>query len=576
MRKITYLFFTLIALAFSTQVQGQCDYQLQMNDSFGDGWNGFEVTITHTLADNTTVVNTYTNVTLDDGDVGFFNIPGVNTGDLIDVTQTAAGDWPGEVSFQLVNALGGLEGPVGDENNNIVDHAVACPPCDIPDVTFTVVSNCPANSDFTIDVTINGVGTASGVTITDDQATAPVQTSGPFPITINYGAYTNGTAVVVSVANDDNAVCTVNSSSLTFDQGCPPANDDCAGAIELFCGDTDIPGDTSDATPDASLACGEVDGDANVVWYVFNSAAANTVTIDTCGSGYDTSLAIFTGSCGSLTCFANNDDSCATQSSITFQSQPATTYYIAVEGFGGASGTFDISVVCAPPCSPAEPNQDCASAVALGSVETQVDVLGIDSTCSTVNVANPACDPFGVIADVWYSFTGPPNGAVDITRTLGTATAIHYAIYEGSCGSLTLFADDPETDECVADASGTTSVSGLVSGQTYYLQLWNDGTSTPEEGTFDLSIVENTTLSNPEAQIDQFEFYPNPVKDKLTLNAQSPIDAIEVYNILGQRVMMAKPNAAQADMDMSSLGSGTYFVKVSAGTVSDTIRIIKK
>ena len=49
-----------------------------------------------------------------------------------------------------------------------------------------------------------------------------------------------------------------------------------------------------------------------------------------------------------------------------------------------------------------------------------------------------------------------------------------------------------------------------------------------------------------------------------------------MYNMLGQEVLSATPNAVDSDLDMSSLQTGTYFVKVTIANVTKTIRVIKQ
>ncbi|NNK72502.1 MAG: T9SS type A sorting domain-containing protein, partial [Flavobacteriaceae bacterium] len=71
-------------------------------------------------------------------------------------------------------------------------------------------------------------------------------------------------------------------------------------------------------------------------------------------------------------------------------------------------------------------------------------------------------------------------------------------------------------------------------------------------------------------------YYPNPVTDVLTMNAQDKIDNVEIYNMIGQRVMTMKPDAVQSQVDMTNLSQGTYFVRVTINNVSETIQIVKR
>ena len=73
-----------------------------------------------------------------------------------------------------------------------------------------------------------------------------------------------------------------------------------------------------------------------------------------------------------------------------------------------------------------------------------------------------------------------------------------------------------------------------------------------------------------------FTYYPNPVKNTLSLNAQKSIETITVYNMLGQEMFRTAPNSISSELDMSNLSTGTYFVKVTIESVTKTIRVIKQ
>jgi len=81
------------------------------------------------------------------------------------------------------------------------------------------------------------------------------------------------------------------------------------------------------------------------VWWQWRGNGGEQVVIDTFGSSFDTVLAVYTGtSLASLTQIAANDDSGSLQSSVSFTAAPATTYFIAVDGFFGASGSVQLNV----------------------------------------------------------------------------------------------------------------------------------------------------------------------------------------------------------------------------------------
>ncbi|WP_299117262.1 GEVED domain-containing protein [uncultured Winogradskyella sp.] len=93
----------------------------------------------------------------------------------------------------------------------------------------------------------------------------------------------------------------------------------------------------------------------------------------------------------------------------------------------------------------------------------------------------------------------------------------------------------------------------------------------------DYKVTVDSTLSNPDLEdASAFTYFPNPVKNTLTLNAQNTIENVTMYNMLGQEVLRATPNNVDSELDMSSLQGGTYFVKVTIANITKTIRVIKQ
>lgn len=70
--------------------------------------------------------------------------------------------------------------------------------------------------------------------------------------------------------------------------------------------------------------------------------------------------------------------------------------------------------------------------------------------------------------------------------------------------------------------------------------------------------------------------YPNPVTNTLTVSNDTPMDTIEIISVLGQTLNSIKPNDLQAQVDVSGLNPGIYFVKISAGQQEKTIKIVKE
>ncbi|MDO7873380.1 fibronectin type III domain-containing protein [Hymenobacter sp. ASUV-10] len=139
-----------------------------------------------------------------------------------------------------------------------------------------------------------------------------------------------------------------------------PTNDQCAGAIAVACGGTTTGttlGSTSTNDPSGTHAGGTIFAAAGGVWYSF-AGTGDRVTMSLCSSAntsFDSQLFVFSGSCGSLTDVAADDDGCSVGglSTVTFLSTSGTTYYAYVTGFvnGGvpSRSAFTLSTTCTSP-----------------------------------------------------------------------------------------------------------------------------------------------------------------------------------------------------------------------------------
>jgi hypothetical protein len=87
----------------------------------------------------------------------------------------------------------------------------------------------------------------------------------------------------------------------------------------------------------------QTSGQAGSVWFSYTPTTTAAVNLDTSGSSFDTTLAVFTGSSvGGLTLVASNLDAPASlQSALSFNTVAGTTYHIQVAGSTGVSGNLD-------------------------------------------------------------------------------------------------------------------------------------------------------------------------------------------------------------------------------------------
>jgi hypothetical protein len=355
----------------------------------------------------------------------------------------------------------------------------------------------------------------------------------------------------------------------------PLTNDNLADALSVECGNI-YTGSTAAATLDEDNAPDGfgADMDAPNVWYSYTgSGVPQTVTVNLCPSAYDTSVLVYTGTSGNLTLVAANDDDATcgvgftTRSRVSFTSDGTSTYLIAIEGWNPvSSGAYSMEVTCAASNPPASANQTCALSlpVAVNAID-----INSDNSFGDVSPVQPSCDLFGSIQDVWFSFVAPTSGTVACLLSPGTIASANFTIYGGDCFALTEVADTCNSDLI---APTTELLTGLTSGNTYYVQVWSNAA---EQGTFSLRLTDPSLAAN-QFDASGFEAFPNPVNHILNLSYNSPITNVTIFNLLGQKVLMKSSTSNISQIDMSDLARGTYMVKIAADNQVNTIKIVKQ
>lgn len=252
---------------------------------------------------------------------------------------------------------------------------------------------------------------------------------------------------------------------------------------ETWFGDSD---EADSESPFEDRNCGSGAGGDENVWYTF-MGDGNLVTLSLCNSDFDTQLDVFCETKG-INCTEGGEDSqgCADEKSqVTFETIANMTYYVQVTG-DLDDGNYELEMstaVCTPPS-----NIDCGdgngcrvygSAMAITVDETTNNTISADNTCATRG-DTPTCNnisSFSDAQDLWYSFTAPTNGKLDITLTLGTALDMNWALFD-DCTESNLV-------NCADSGVGTTSIAGLTAGAIYYLKVYSRARNA---GTFDLDI----------------------------------------------------------------------------------------
>ena len=215
MSKYTRIFSIVAAmLCLSLQVSwSQCDYTLNLYDSFGDGYNGNNVLVSINGGPSTS----YTLATGDFGTETF----SVSDGDIVAVTFDGSGSFNFEPYFTVEDPSGNIYASFDGSYIN-----------DVNSLTFTFVAVCTPNCVSTIDVDdsfgdgLNGAVLELSVTVGGTTYTTAY--TGP---NVDFTATENADGFAFPVALPPNATVQYNYVGGAFDNEVTVAVSDCDGNV---------------------------------------------------------------------------------------------------------------------------------------------------------------------------------------------------------------------------------------------------------------------------------------------------------------------------------------------------------
>jgi len=360
-----------------------------------------------------------------------------------------------------------------------------------------------------------------------------------------------------------------------------PDNDECFGAVgipvnpDYSCAATTA-GTLLGATESGytTTCLGTPDDD---VWYSFTATSTThkISILNVVGSNLDMYHALFTGAdCGSLTLVDGScsDADVSTPTGLII----GQTYYIQVYSYSNTpeTTTFDICVGTPPP---PPLNDECDGAIALTPGVVYADYLTDGTNYSATTSAQTApTNCFGFAGgDVWFTVQVPTTGT--ITLETGNATNGESGVdtvitaYTGDCTNLTEVGCDD--DSAATGSYSQLQLTGLTPGSTLYLRVYEYNNY--NSGNFAISAY-NGTLSTGSFDANALSYYPNPSKNILNVSYKDTITSLEVLNLLGQKVTDMKCDSNQVQLDLSTLESGAYMVKITASDQVKTVKVIKQ
>lgn len=171
----------------------------------------------------------------------------------------------------------------------------------------------------------------------------------------------------------------------------------------------------------------------------------------------------------------------------------------------------------------------------------------------------------------------PFNGVLEYDETSDSFRAISTNVETSSCG---VFED--------MDEPRVIGPFGFIDSDPTSFTIINPTITNDEDGYQTFSFITQpfvnytyrnvSVLSVNDFEKDVFTIYPNPTSDIIQFSSQSNsiITSIEVYSVLGSKVMeISDPNSLKT-ITLSSLNKGVYFIKIYSDQKSEIHQIIKK
>lgn len=149
-------------------------------------------------------------------------------------------------------------------------------------------------------------------------------------------------------------------------------------------------------------------------------------------------------------------------------------------------------------------------------------------------------------------------------------------IYHPSLGDQPLYLKDVLANNGVdvGTDDGLLGTALSISPNGKYIAGWVNGAPMYAEGW--MVYLDDLILGTQNVSQNSISFYPNPVADVMHINSKEAIDSVAVYTITGQKVSDITTNNNRTELDLSSLSTGVYLVKVSSNGNVENLKVVKQ
>lgn len=184
-------------------------------------------------------------------------------------------------------------------------------------------------------------------------------------------------------------------------------------------------------------------------------------------------------------------------------------------------------------------------------------------------------------AYITVTFEAPPvtTHTIQVINTDGTVSPSGMVtVNDGNNQAFTITAPaGRHIDVVYADGVDVSASTNLVSSDNVH-GTYTFYSVTSDHTFFVTYAVDETPGEDAVADFDEtsVSISPNPATDNVTVVAPGTIDLLEIFDLSGRCVLRSLPNASSAMLNVASLDSGVYFVRMLMGGETVVRKFVKK
>lgn len=160
----------------------------------------------------------------------------------------------------------------------------------------------------------------------------------------------------------------------------------------------------------------------------------------------------------------------------------------------------------------------------------------------------------------------------------------NYSVYAATGNQISDFTSSPVSfteNLNGSDASGVFANRSLdissLAGQMVYIAFRHHDVTDQKQIDIDDFAISSSTLGVDDFETSSFKHYYNTENNILTLKSSNrPIDYIEIFNLLGQKVVSEKLSQTNETIDLSTIVDGIYLARVTIDNTTKTIKFLKQ